>query len=587
MWVPLARSAWAGVGAAVVGFVTLVFVHARIHTAKDRATAARRFHERGLARLDDTWRGTGNPGTAYATANHPYAGDLDLFGRGSLFELVDRTETLLGARHLAALLKGAGGAFPDAVAARQEAVKELAPRLGFREALSAAGAVVGGAQQEARAGATTPTGAASGADAADVTGRPDPEPFLAWAGGALPLHAHPALAIAVRILPLCTLTAVALHGRLPSGLWLAFVALQLVVVSPVRARVAEIAATVSAKESGFARFGDILRVIEAEKGLASPLLEKRIAELRATGASATEEMAALGRILGFLDARHNEVFRFFIAPFLLWDVNCVIALERWRLRAGAHARAWLSVLAELEALASLAAFAFERPDHAWPELSGDARFVAEGLGHPLLAAGKRVDNDVVLPERGYAMVVTGSNMSGKSTLLRAVGVNAVLALAGAPVCARKLAIGDLRVATSMRIKDSLEEGVSHFYAELTRLKMVLDMAKGPRAVLFLLDEILHGTNARERLIGARAVVKQLVERGALGAVSTHDLAIGELEAELPGRVVNTHFEEQVENDKMTFDYRLRSGVVQSSNALRLMRIVGIDAVPADVADASE
>ena len=578
VWAPLPRTTWAGVGAMVVAFLALVIVHARVHAAKDRASAARRFHELGLARLDDAWRGKGNPGTEHATPNHPYAGDLDLFGRGSLFELLDRTETRLGARYLATLLKGATGSYPTDVRARQEAVRDLAPRVAFREALSAAGALLGG-------GSGAVAGGGAGGDAA--VERPDPEPFLAWAAGSTPLEAHPLVALAARVLPAITIASIAFYPLLPRGLWVGFVLLELVVATPLRGRVATIAGSVSTKERGFARFADLLRVVEAEKGFEAELLQRRQAELRATGASATEEMASLGRILSFLDARQNEVFRLFLGPLLMWDLNCVIALERWRLRAGGRARGWLTTLGEIEALASLASFAFERPDHAFPELADAACFVAKGLGHPLLAAGKRVDNDVALPARGAALIVTGSNMSGKSTLLRAVGVDAVLALAGAPVCARSLVIGEVRVATSMRIRDSLDEGVSHFYAELTRLKMVLDMAKGTRAVLFLLDEILHGTNARERLIGARAVVKQLVQRGALGAVSTHDLAIGELEKELPGEARNVHFEEQVENDKMTFDYRLRDGVVQSSNALRLMRIVGIEAVSAEAVEAAE
>jgi DNA mismatch repair ATPase MutS len=198
----------------------------------------------------------------------------------------------------------------------------------------------------------------------------------------------------------------------------------------------------------------------------------------------------------------------------------------------------------------------------------------------LIAPRKRVANDVALKRAGIALVITGSNMSGKSTLLRAIGVNTVLALAGGPVCARRLVIGPVRVAASMRVRDSLAEGVSRFYAEVRKLKAVIDRARSARipATLFLLDEVLHGTNSRERLIGARKIVRELVACGAMGGVSTHDLALGEMEAELPGAVVNVHFEEQVSGDTMTFDYVLRPGVVHSSNALRIMRMVGIDVV---------
>jgi DNA mismatch repair ATPase MutS len=266
----------------------------------------------------------------------------------------------------------------------------------------------------------------------------------------------------------------------------------------------------------------------------------------------------------------------------MWDVHCAFALLGWRARAGEHVRAWLDALGEVEALASLAGFAFEHPAFAWPELTPGPLLEACALGHPLLPADRRVGNDVSLPVAGRALVVTGSNMSGKSTLLRALGVNAVLAFAGAPVCAAALRIGAVRVATSMRIEDSLEEGVSHFYAELRRLKRVLDWThdEGRPPVLFLLDEILHGTNSRERVLGACAVVRELVGCAALGAVSTHDLGITALERELGGQVENVHFEEQVEGEAMTFDYVLRPGIVQSSNALRLMRAIGI-AVPDD------
>jgi DNA mismatch repair ATPase MutS len=266
----------------------------------------------------------------------------------------------------------------------------------------------------------------------------------------------------------------------------------------------------------------------------------------------------------------------------MWDAHCALALDRWHARSGARLPGWLDALADVDALASLGAFAHEHPGYAWPSLEAAPRLEAKGLGHPLIADDRRVGNDVRLAGPGEAIVITGSNMSGKSTFLRAIGANAVLAGAGAPVCARSLAIGPLRVATSMRIDDSLEEGVSHFYAELRRLKAIVDRARAAStarpagSVLFLLDEILHGTNSRERVIGAVAVVRDLLALGALGAVTTHDVRITALEREMPDRVTNAHFEEQVEGDAMTFDYVLRPGVVQSSNALRLMRAVGLD-----------
>jgi hypothetical protein len=559
VWAGLPGAAWYVVGALVLGFAALVVWHARVHSARDRALAAKRFHERGLDRLEGRWMRFVSTGERFAKERvgaHAFLDDLDVFGRASLFQLLDASETRFGAERLASLLAFEGAVTPDEVRARQAAVKDLVPRIAFRERLSAQGAVLGDGVED----------------------RPDPSAFLAWSESARTIGDGSLLAIASKLLPLVVIgaffAAPALH--LPRAVALVPLAIELAILARLREALAQITSSASTREQSLARYGEMLAAIEEEPFEAPLLLELR-ARLSATGAEATREMARLSRILGFLDARQNEVFRIFIAPVLMWDVSCALALQGWRARAGKHVRAWLDALADVEALASFAGFAFDRPDHAFPRLEEAPAFVAKKLGHPLIAADRRVTNDVSIPGAGSALVVTGSNMSGKSTLLRAIGVAAVLARAGAPVCAEELVVGRVRVATSMRVSDSLEEGTSRFYAELKKLKLVLSCAReGP--TLFLLDEILHGTNSRERLIGARAMLKELLARGALGAVSTHDLALGDLEQESGGRAKNVHFEEQVEGDLMRFDYRLREGIVQSSNALRLMRIVGLDVV---------
>jgi DNA mismatch repair ATPase MutS len=304
--------------------------------------------------------------------------------------------------------------------------------------------------------------------------------------------------------------------------------------------------------------------------------------LRGAIAGAATELGRLQTRLGYAELRASGLVGVFANTFLLWDVFCAAALLGWRARAGRSVRGWIEAIAELDALAALATFAHEHASYVFPDVTtGELRFVAEGLGHPLVAPSKRVDNDIAI-ERGsashesYVLLVTGSNMSGKSTLLRAMGVNAVLALAGAPVCARKMALAVCSVHTSMRIEDSLEGGVSHFYAELARLKAVVDASNRGERVLFLLDEVLHGTNSRERNIGAKAVVRHLLAKGAIGAVSSHDLGLATLEEETSGRVRNVHLQELVDGERMTFDYKLKPGVVTSSNALRLMRVIGID-----------
>jgi hypothetical protein len=554
VWGGLGRIAWVALGADVVAFVTLIFVHASVHDRKERASAALRFHQRGLARLDHAWDRLPATSERFRSAEHPFAADLDVFGRSSLMQLVDATETRFGEEHLAGLLSQIQpGTWPDEVLSRQQAVRDLVRRPVFRERLAMAGGVL-----------------------ADE--KPDPAPLLAWAeeSGALPAP----LVVLAWVVPAGLLALsvaepwLGLHAGVLTIAVLGTMALGLAVGT----RLAPMLQAASTRESAATRWRAMIAAIEAEPFEAPRLVQLR--ERLATGErSASREIAALERIVGFVDARNSEVFRFLIGPLLMWDVHCARALMRWRTRAGGRVRAWLEALGEVEALASIAGFAHEHPTFAWPDPTPEPCFEGRAIGHPLIAGDRRVGNDVDLPSGARALVVTGSNMSGKSTLLRAVGVNAVLAFAGAPVCATALRIGPARVATSMRIDDSLEHGVSHFYAELRRLKRVLDLAHETDrpAVLFLLDEILHGTNSRERVIGACAVVRELLGCGALGAVSTHDLGITALERELGGKVENVHFEEQVRGEEMTFDFVLRPGIVQSSNALRLMRAVGIAA----------
>jgi hypothetical protein len=560
---PMQTTAWTALGALIVSFVALVLVHARVHDAALGVAAALRFHERGLARLSHSWDSLPTA-TGPVDADHPYACDLDVFGRASLMSVVDATETRFGQEHLARLmLQEVAVGWPEEVIGRQEAARDLALRVDFREKIAALGGLL------------------------PPDDRRDARAVLAWAEGSGHELSTPIRWLAW-ILPALTVGVVAFGSTLglSAGAVTSLVAVEIVLGNVVGARAARFLDSVSARRSWVTQWQSLIATIESES-FGSPLLVSLRERFASSGRSASGEIASLERILGYADARYNEGFRYIFGAALVWNAHCAFALLRWRARAGVHLRAWLDALGEVEALASLGAFSFEHPDFAWPVLIPEPLFEAEVLGHPLIADGQRVGNDVSLPSPGRVLVVTGSNMSGKSTLLRAVGANAVLASAGAPVCARSLRMGPLRVATSMRIEDSLEGGISHFYAELRRLKRIIDLSKSPdppgtregalpAAVLFLLDEILHGTNSRERIVGAGAVVRELVARGALGMVSTHDLGITVLQQELEGRVENAHFEEQVVGETMTFDYVLRPGVVQTSNALRLMRAVGID-----------
>jgi len=323
----------------------------------------------------------------------------------------------------------------------------------------------------------------------------------------------------------------------------------------------------------------IARLIErlSHEHFSDPRLLTLTAGLADDGKPASRHIVRLERLVNWLESRRNQIFAIPAAVLLLPE-QLSFAIEAWRARHGAAALRWLATIAEMEALASLATFAFEHPHFPFPHVVEQAEpsLLANALGHPLIPASARVANDVRLDAGCRLLVVTGSNMSGKSTLLRTVGVAAALAQAGAPVCAASMTLTPLQIGASLRAQDSLEAGVSRFFAEIKRLHAILSMATQKPPVLFLLDEILNGTNSQDRREGAETIIRQLLERGAVGLVTTHDLALSELANTHATPGVNVHFQDTLEGDRLLFDYTLRPGVVTRRNALDLMRLVGID-----------
>jgi hypothetical protein len=553
----LPTGGWVLVAILVAAFLALVIAHGVLVARETSVERRRSIVERSLERLAGKIPKALEDAPKVA-AGHPYGLDLDVFGDASLFQLLDETRTEPGTSTLARWL--GAPASPEEIALRQEAVRELAGRAAFREDLATIG-IAAGTRGKAAA------------------------PLVAWAEAPAVLEGGTsrALMIAAFVLVPITLLLLVLRSAMGDAVpllqraFLVPLALQIIVLVIARPKIESVIAAAASKEAPFGRYRDLFARIEAES-FSSPRLValKEAISGGSGGRSASRELAAFERILGFAELRHNGLVHIVADLLLLWDVFVGIAFERFRARAGGHVQGWFRALGELEALASLGGFAFERPDFAFPVVeSGPPRFSADGLGHPMIAADRRVSNDVVLPEPGMGLLVTGSNMSGKSTLMRAMGLAAVLGQAGAPVCARRLGMTPLAVRTSMRISDSLEQGVSHFYAELEKLKAVVDAANGGDPVLFLLDEVLHGTNSRERHIGARAVVVHMLDKGAIGAVTSHDLALADIAEKSGGRVRNVHFEELVAEGRMTFDYKLKPGVVATTNALRLMKLVGI------------
>jgi DNA mismatch repair ATPase MutS len=307
-----------------------------------------------------------------------------------------------------------------------------------------------------------------------------------------------------------------------------------------------------------------------------PLLAGLRASLDVEGDPPSRRLARLKRLVEYLDSRDN-VFVRVLEPFILWTPHLALKVEDWREHSGDAVRRWLHAAGEMEALCSLASYAYEHPADPFPEFAAEGPWLeGEALGHPLIPEEKVVRNDIQIGGKLRVLVVSGSNMSGKSTMLRTLGVNTVLAQAGAPVRARRLRLSPLAVGASIRLTDSLQGGVSRFYAEILRLRQILDVTAGPLPVLFLIDEFLHGTNSHDRRIGAEALVRGLVERGAIGLITTHDLALADIADELGERAANVHFEDQIADGQIRFDYRMRTGVVRKSNAIELMRQVGLE-----------
>jgi hypothetical protein len=576
----LPGAAWVAAGASFVVFVALVVRHALLITRAAAFELRASVVARGLARSREETRELPDRGERFAVAGHGYARDLDILGQGSLFQMLSTARTPGAEALLASWLLGPATA--DIVAARQEAARELAERDRFREdiALLALEAQRGPPREPREEGV---------------------DPVIAWTTTPperVP-RVSPAVALAGKVLVPITVALLVIpqvsEGLLPGPLrwaWIVGALAQLALLGAARDAIQATVGMVSSRQAPFGRYRGLFERIEDEK-LGAPRSTELAAELRgSSGHDASQAMRSLESIVGYAELRHNAIIYFVVNTLLMWDLWVARALTRWHERSGVRVRRWLEVTAEIEALATLGGLARERPTWSWPVVGGDRpRFVATTLGHPLLPSARRVSNDVALGGPGpgsgaepppEALMITGSNMSGKSTMLRSVGINTVLALAGAPVCADELETSVLAVRTSMRVEDSLEHGVSHFYAEIERLKMVVDTAQaGGDPVLFLLDEVLHGTNSRERRIGAKAVVKHLLARGAIGGVSSHDLGLATLEEETGGRVRNVHFEELVSDDRMTFDYKLKQGPVTTANALRLMKLVGLDVEVSD------
>ena len=535
--------------APAAAYLALAVMHEMTLRKRRAEESAVALYRRGIARIEDRWTGSGATGEEFREKDHVYADDLDLFGRGGLFELLSTARLPMGERQFADWLKNASRM--EDVHERQELVKELRNKLDLHRDLAVAG-------EELRA-------------------RLVPQRVLEWSESAMLLpetlrYVVAALAVAVAV-------AAIYYGT--TEIYLPF--LSVLIVEAVLRRFLEKRANgaltkLDCNAEGLLLFSKILQRIESESFETKRLKELAV-ELKTGGERASSAVKKLARIVYWVDGRDS-----LLAKILEWlfayTLQVAFAAEAWKRRHGKQLRRWMAIAGEMEALISLATYAYEHPKDVFPKIveakSAEARFEGEALGHPLIPDAQCVRNSVRLNGATRVLLVSGSNMSGKSTLLRTVGINAALAMAGAPVRAASLQMTPLAIGTRIRSADSLQEGRSNFYTEILHIKRVFELVGKEKAVLFLFDELLDGTNSHDRRIGAEKLLRTLVSGGAIGMVTTHDLALTEVGVAIGDGLKNVHFEDHVEQGKMKFDYRLREGVVTKSNAIELMRIVGLD-----------
>ena len=567
-------SRWLCVLPAVL-FAAVAVYHSRILRRRAVAERSAEVYRRGMARIEDRWAGT-NPRDL--ALNQPldqpenfYAADLDVVGRDGLFELLCTARTPMGEDLLLRwLLEPAP---PHVIRERQQAIAELCGRSDFRERMAVAGDAVD-------------------AIASRLRGR-NTESLLAWAEAPDTLRQRwwPWLAASLAALALAGLAAWMSRGTI-APLFLVLV-IEACVRLPLKREIAGVLEGTDQTVEVLRLISALLEEMEREtftserlKLIQAKLSSQLVSSQEIAGSVAIAHLASLGR---YRDSLDNPLIRSLNLP-LMYSVQLAFAIQRWRRRHGRAARLWLEALAEMEALLALATYSYEHPCDPFPEiLEGESCFEAVGLGHPLLPADRCVRNDVHLGGQVRVLLVSGSNMTGKSTLMRSVGVNAVMAMCGAPVRALSLRLSPVRVGASLLVNDSLKSGQSRFYAEIERLRSICRMAEQTRepagldggeeraaGVLFLLDDLLEGTNSRDRLTGAQGILRALVQNGAIGIVTTHDLALTAMEGLEAGWFRNMHFQEQIAEGRMQFDFRMREGVVATSNGMELMRLFGLN-----------
>lgn len=534
----------------VASFVVLVFWHQKFRAKQNYIQGLYEIYDQDLKRLAGDWKAFPDTGEDFKDPAHPYSEDLDLFGSSSLFQWINTARTYRGRAKLKECLtqSPAEGAI---LQKRQEAIKELAVNLAWRHRFMA------------EAGKTKRS-------------FNSPTRIIEWAKTYDPAYLRPRNVILARALPMITLTFLLLYfltDRVSYWFPLVGFLVQTIILFVGKQRGKALEAVYAYKDS-LRIYEKMLERFEKRTFKSDYLQDLKKMLYDRDGKAAFQQIRSLSGLAELISNRGNSMF-LVINIFTLWDIQCMIGLESWKEKSGSSLGRWVDTIAELEGLASLAIIHFDHQEWAFPEfVSEDTGLVASNMGHPLLA--NSTSNDLSIEKHTGILLITGSNMSGKSTLLRTAGINLVLAYAGAPVCARSFRCSRMQIYSCMRVSDNLGENISSFYAELLRIKQIVLATKTERHIFFLLDEIFKGTNSQDRHAGAKVLIRQLGKAGAMGMVSTHDLELGDLERESQRRIRNYHFREFYKNDEIYFDYKLRPGISTTRNAMYLIKMAGID-----------
>lgn len=536
----------------VVSFIWMVIEHRKAINNKQYLCALYDINDKSLKRLNGEWISFPDSGKDFMNINHNYSGDLDIFGEGSLFQWINTACTWMGRQKLKNELEQPQKS-RDAILEKQAAARELAVKLKWRQRFMAEGMI--------------------GADKIH-----DPEFLFKWADENNEFYCKPWVIVVFRLIPVVTILLVLMAFIVPGmPFYIPVLALfaQYVMLKMKGKERAKILSIVEKYKNNIRIYENMIKSVEKLSVKSEYLKQLKNNLVNEDKHIASRQIKNLAKIVDSITNRYNAFYMVFNI-ITLWDYQCRISLECWKKKSGKYLRQWLDTIGQMEALSSIAIIGHDNPEWIMPEITVKSlAFDAEQMGHPLLGEN-RVCNDLKFDSPTKILLVTGSNMSGKSTLLRTAGINLVLAYAGAPVCAKKFTCSIMEIYTCMRIGDNLEKSISSFYAELLRIKSIINALKKGKPIFFLLDEIFKGTNSWDRHTGAKILIKKLYEEEAMGLVSTHDLELAEIENETHKKVQNFHFREYYNNNEIHFDYKLRSGVSTTRNAIYLMKMAGIE-----------